>query len=258
MDKRGAAGLVNDTRRQTSPHDFDREGTLRHTEDGITPRIEMPTSSRPLDRLSWLVAASGTRAARLKTSSVKSVRWLGVAGPKCAGRIARYLRQSRTAAWRGRGGRAPQRTTAVSARRSCRGVARRALLGRTGRRRQPRRRRHGVINGPSFEKSISRRSRSFVAEPMRSPAVWSATARPNRAATGAKGINTCASEVRISLTVFAISTATNPMAGIGGYWGKALRGVVWKAVRSWWMTTMLPPASPDTGEIRPENPGSEA
>ncbi len=96
-----------------------------------------------------------------------------------------------------------------------------------------------LVTGPSIEKSIAP-LRSFVTEPMR----WGRLFLCGDAAhivppTGAKGLNTAASDVHYlyqGLKQFYVSGNTE---GIDQYSHKALDRV-WKAERfSWWMTNLL-------------------
>ncbi|MGP1358091.1 4-hydroxybenzoate 3-monooxygenase [Roseicyclus sp.] len=93
--------------------------------------------------------------------------------------------------------------------------------------------------GPSIEKSIAP-LRSFVTEPMR----WGRLFLCGDAAhivppTGAKGLNTAASDVHYLHEALADHYATGSTAGIDGYSQKALRRV-WKAERfSWWFSGLL-------------------
>ncbi|MGJ8589452.1 MAG: 4-hydroxybenzoate 3-monooxygenase [Yoonia sp.] len=96
-----------------------------------------------------------------------------------------------------------------------------------------------LVTGPSIEKSIAP-LRSFVTEPMR----WGRLFLCGDAAhivppTGAKGLNTAASDVHYlysGLTEFYADGSTN---GIDSYSQKALARV-WKAERfSWWFSSMM-------------------
>ncbi|MBK0325991.1 4-hydroxybenzoate 3-monooxygenase [Rhodobacteraceae bacterium F11138] len=96
-----------------------------------------------------------------------------------------------------------------------------------------------LVTGPSIEKSIAP-LRSFVTEPMR----WGRLFLCGDAAhivppTGAKGLNTAASDVYYlyqGLTAFYRDNTTD---GIDTYSAKAL-GRVWKAERfSWWFSSLL-------------------
>ncbi|MEX3314459.1 4-hydroxybenzoate 3-monooxygenase [Sulfitobacter sp. PS-8MA] len=96
-----------------------------------------------------------------------------------------------------------------------------------------------LVTGPSIEKSIAP-LRSFVTEPMR----WGRLFLCGDAAhivppTGAKGLNTAASDVHYlfqGLKAFYLKGST---AGIDSYSAKALRRV-WKVERfSWWFSSLL-------------------
>ncbi|KQB97641.1 4-hydroxybenzoate 3-monooxygenase [Loktanella sp. 1ANDIMAR09] len=96
-----------------------------------------------------------------------------------------------------------------------------------------------LVTGPSIEKSIAP-LRSFVTEPMR----WGRLFLCGDAAhivppTGAKGLNTAASDVHYlysGLTEFYADGSTN---GIDSYSQKALARV-WKAERfSWWFSSLM-------------------
>ena len=96
-----------------------------------------------------------------------------------------------------------------------------------------------LITGPSIEKSIAP-LRSFVAEPMR----WGRLFLCGDAAhivppTGAKGLNTAASDVHYLYTALKEFYQTGSEAGIGSYSEKALARV-WKAERfSWWFSSLM-------------------
>lgn len=96
-----------------------------------------------------------------------------------------------------------------------------------------------LVTGPSIEKSIAP-LRSFVSEPMR----WGRLFLCGDAAhivppTGAKGLNTAASDVHYLSQGLIQFYDTGDSAGIDGYSAKALARV-WKAERfSWWMTSLL-------------------
>lgn len=96
-----------------------------------------------------------------------------------------------------------------------------------------------LITGPSIEKSIAP-LRSFVTEPMR----WGRLFLCGDAAhivppTGAKGLNTAASDVHYLSQALIAYYDSGTMDGIDGYSQKALARV-WKAERfSWWMTSLL-------------------
>ncbi|RDI18208.1 p-hydroxybenzoate 3-monooxygenase [Pseudacidovorax intermedius] len=93
--------------------------------------------------------------------------------------------------------------------------------------------------GPSIEKSIAP-LRSFVAEPMR----WGRLFLAGDAAhivppTGARGLNTAASDIHYLYHAMVDHYLKNDSTGLDQYSAKALARV-WKAQRfSWWMTTML-------------------
>ncbi len=96
-----------------------------------------------------------------------------------------------------------------------------------------------LVTGPSIEKSIAP-LRSFVCEPMR----WGRLFLCGDAAhivppTGAKGLNTAASDVQYLYQAFKSYYHNNDSAGIDNYSATALARV-WKVTRfSWWMTTLL-------------------
>ncbi|GGL67638.1 4-hydroxybenzoate 3-monooxygenase [Wenxinia marina] len=96
-----------------------------------------------------------------------------------------------------------------------------------------------LVTGPSIEKSIAP-LRSFVCEPMR----WGRLFLCGDAAhivppTGAKGLNTAASDVHYLYHALVRHYRDGDDAGIEGYSAQALLRV-WKAERfSWWMTTLL-------------------
>ena len=96
-----------------------------------------------------------------------------------------------------------------------------------------------LITGPSIEKSIAP-LRSFVTEPMR----WGRLFLCGDAAhivppTGAKGLNTAASDVHYLSRALIQYYDCGDTGGIDGYSAKALARV-WKAERfSWWMTGLL-------------------
>lgn len=96
-----------------------------------------------------------------------------------------------------------------------------------------------LITGPSIEKSIAP-LRSFVSEPMR----WGRLFLCGDAAhivppTGAKGLNTAASDVYYLSDALTRYYAHNDEQGLENYSQKALARV-WKAERfSWWMTSLL-------------------
>ncbi|RVU39494.1 4-hydroxybenzoate 3-monooxygenase [Hwanghaeella grinnelliae] len=96
-----------------------------------------------------------------------------------------------------------------------------------------------LVTGPSIEKSIAP-LRSFVAEPMR----WGRLFLCGDAAhivppTGAKGLNTAASDIYYLYNALLQYFEENDSEGIDRYSERALARV-WKAERfSWWMTNLL-------------------
>ena len=96
-----------------------------------------------------------------------------------------------------------------------------------------------LVTGPSIEKSIAP-LRSFVCEPMQ----WGRLFLCGDAAhivppTGAKGLNTAASDVQYLYSALRQYYHENDTAGIDGYSEKALARV-WKAERfSWWFSSLL-------------------
>jgi len=96
-----------------------------------------------------------------------------------------------------------------------------------------------LVTGPSIEKSIAP-LRSFVTEPMR----WGRLFLCGDAAhivppTGAKGLNTAASDVHYLYHGLRDFYENDSWAGIEGYSEKALARV-WKAERfSWWFSSMM-------------------
>lgn len=96
-----------------------------------------------------------------------------------------------------------------------------------------------LITGPSIEKSIAP-LRSFVTEPMR----WGRLFLCGDAAhivppTGAKGLNTAASDIHYLYHALMQVFETGDSEGIDRYSEKALARI-WKAERfSWWMTNLL-------------------
>lgn len=96
-----------------------------------------------------------------------------------------------------------------------------------------------LVTGPSIEKSIAP-LRSFVTEPMR----WGRLFLCGDAAhivppTGAKGLNTAASDVHYLYNGLRQFYETGDPAGIDGYSQKALARV-WKAERfSWWFSSLV-------------------
>lgn len=96
-----------------------------------------------------------------------------------------------------------------------------------------------LVTGPSIEKSIAP-LRSFVTEPMR----WGRLFLCGDAAhivppTGAKGLNTAASDIHYLFEGLKDYYLDKSSAGIDHYSERALLRI-WKAERfSWWMTTLL-------------------
>ncbi len=96
-----------------------------------------------------------------------------------------------------------------------------------------------LVMGPSIEKSIAP-LRSFVTEPMR----WGRLFLCGDAAhivppTGAKGLNTAASDVHYLYHALVEYYGEGSSAGIDAYSERALERV-WKVARfSWWMTSLL-------------------
>ena len=109
----------------------------------------------------------------------------------------------------------------------------------TLRRRLPAEVGEALVTGPSIEKSIAP-LRSFVSEPMR----WGRLFLCGDAAhivppTGAKGLNTAASDVHYLYTGLLRFYQDKDSEGLDRYSEKALARV-WKAERfSWWMTSLL-------------------
>ena len=96
-----------------------------------------------------------------------------------------------------------------------------------------------LITGPSIEKSIAP-LRSFVAEPMRYGRLFLAgDAAHIVPPTGARGLNTAASDVYYLYQALTDHYRKGDNSGLDGYSQKALARV-WKAQRfSWWMTMLL-------------------
>ncbi|MDA7430545.1 4-hydroxybenzoate 3-monooxygenase [Primorskyibacter aestuariivivens] len=96
-----------------------------------------------------------------------------------------------------------------------------------------------LVTGPSIEKSIAP-LRSFVTEPMR----WGRLFLCGDAAhivppTGAKGLNTAASDVHYLYHALGEFYETGSHAGIDSYSARALARV-WKAERfSWWFSSLM-------------------
>ena len=96
-----------------------------------------------------------------------------------------------------------------------------------------------MITGASIEKSIAP-LRSFVAEPMRYGNLFLAgDAAHIVPPTGARGLNSAASDIYYLYHALVDHYAKGDSAGLENYSAKALARV-WKAQRfSWWMTTLL-------------------
>ena len=96
-----------------------------------------------------------------------------------------------------------------------------------------------LITGPSIEKSVAP-LRSYVAEPMRYGRLFLAgDAAHIVPPTGARGLNTAASDVYYLYEAITARYKTGDETGLDGYSDRALARV-WKAQRfSWWMTTLL-------------------
>ncbi|MEZ5675502.1 MAG: 4-hydroxybenzoate 3-monooxygenase [Thalassovita sp.] len=96
-----------------------------------------------------------------------------------------------------------------------------------------------LITGPSIEKSIAP-LRSFVTEPMRYGALFlCGDAAHIVPPTGAKGLNTAASDIHYLYTGLVQHYLHNDSNGLDTYSQKALSRI-WKAERfSWWMTNLL-------------------
>ena len=106
----------------------------------------------------------------------------------------------------------------------------------------------GLETGPSIEKSIAP-LRSFVAEPMRYGNLFLAgDAAHIVPPTGAKGLNSAASDIYYLYHGLLDHYLKDDDAGLEGYSEKALARV-WKAQRfSWWMTNLLH-RFPDSAEV---------
>ncbi len=106
----------------------------------------------------------------------------------------------------------------------------------------------GLETGPSIEKSIAP-LRSFVAEPMRYGNLFLAgDAAHIVPPTGAKGLNSAASDIYYLYHGMLDHYLKDDDAGLEGYSEKALARV-WKAQRfSWWMTNLLH-RFPDSAEV---------
>jgi p-hydroxybenzoate 3-monooxygenase len=96
-----------------------------------------------------------------------------------------------------------------------------------------------LLTGPSIEKSIAP-LRSYVAEPMRYGRLFLAgDAAHIVPPTGARGLNTAASDVYYLYHAMVDHYKKGDDAGLDGYSQRALARV-WKAQRfSWWMTMLL-------------------
>lgn len=96
-----------------------------------------------------------------------------------------------------------------------------------------------LATGPSIEKSIAP-LRSYVAEPMRHGRLFLVgDAAHIFPPTGARGLNTAASDVHYLYQAMVAHYRKGDGSGLEGYSQKALARV-WKAQRfSWWMTTLL-------------------
>jgi p-hydroxybenzoate 3-monooxygenase len=96
-----------------------------------------------------------------------------------------------------------------------------------------------LITGPTIEKSIAP-LRSFVAEPMRHGNLFLAgDAAHIVPPTGARGLNTAASDIHYLYHALVDHYKTGDDRGLDGYSQKALARV-WKGQRfSWWMTSLL-------------------
>lgn len=107
------------------------------------------------------------------------------------------------------------------------------------RRRIPHAQADALVTGPSIEKSIAP-LRSFVTEPMR----WGRLFLCGDAAhivppTGAKGLNTAASDVQYLFHALVRHYEDKDDSGLNGYSEKALARV-WKAERfSWWFSSLM-------------------
>lgn len=105
-----------------------------------------------------------------------------------------------------------------------------------------------LVTGPSIEKSIAP-LRSFVTEPMR----WGRLFLCGDAAhivppTGAKGLNTAASDIHYLYYGLLAQIKDGESEGIDTYSEKALARI-WKAERFSWTTTMLLHNFPEQGEF---------
>jgi p-hydroxybenzoate 3-monooxygenase len=95
---------------------------------------------------------------------------------------------------------------------------------------------HGLVRGPSFEKTIAP-LRSFVTEPMRHGRLFlTGDAAHIVPPTGAKGLNLAAADVAVLSEALIAFYQGGSEAGLAGYSDRALSRV-WKAERfSWWFT----------------------
>ncbi len=105
-----------------------------------------------------------------------------------------------------------------------------------------------LVTGPSIEKSIAP-LRSFVCEPMQwGPMFLCGDAAHIVPPTGAKGLNTAASDVHYLYHALLAHYRDGDDEGLQGYSQKALARI-WQAERfSWWMTNLLH-RFPDQGEF---------
>jgi p-hydroxybenzoate 3-monooxygenase len=96
-----------------------------------------------------------------------------------------------------------------------------------------------MVTGPSIEKSIAP-LRSFFVEPLRYGNLFLAgDAAHIVPPTGARGLNTAASDVRYLYRAFVDHYASGDDSGLESYSSRALARV-WKGQRfSWWMTKLL-------------------
>src|SRR3569833_7304 len=96
-----------------------------------------------------------------------------------------------------------------------------------------------LVTGPSIEKSIAP-LRSYVAEPMRYGRLFLAgDAAQNNPPTGARGLNSAASDIYYLNHALVDHYKTGEDKGLDGYSERALARI-WKAQRfSWWMTMLL-------------------
>ncbi len=102
-----------------------------------------------------------------------------------------------------------------------------------------------LVTGPSIEKSIAP-LRSYVAEPMRHGALFLAgDAAHIVPPTGAKGLNSAASDIHYLYHGLLDHYANGDPSGLDGYSAKALARV-WKAQRFSWLMTSLLHTFPDS------------